>query len=423
MRKLATKSLIYYSLFAILMLGLAIPLFFWITQKLYLDDVDEAILLRQEEFLTDGTYTRLKDEDLQKWNAFSRDIKILPDTVNAAKGKIIQQIFYDKLADEFEPYRVLYREITVDGHKANLMIRINLVESKDLIQSILFIDGSIVVILLLGFVLVTKVISNRLWEPFYQTLDYISKFNLAKRGGQTHLPATNTLEFDRLNNSLNKLIGQNLKVFEREREFTQNASHELQTPLAVIQSKLDILLQNKDLTEDQALILQQLYNATARLFRINKNLLLLAKLEHDQFPQKENLQVASVVQEVLPYFREQAQEKKLTIETNFDYGITIQASKGLFEIMVNNLILNAIRHNVKRGHITILLTKKRLEIINSGKTEPLVEDKLFKRFSRSTERAESSGLGLAISKKIADLNGFKISYSFLQNEHIFTITF
>lgn len=422
MRKLATKSLIYYSLFAILMLGLATPLFFWITQKLYLDDVDEAILLRQEEFLTDGTYTRLEDEDLQKWNAFSRDIKILPDTVNAAKDKIIQQLFYDKLADEFEPYRVLYRDITVDGHKANLMIRINLVESKDLIQSILFIDGSIVVILLLGFILVTKVISDRLWKPFYQTLEYIAKFNLEK-GRQPDFPPTNTLEFDRLNSSLDKLIGQNLKAFEREKEFTQNASHELQTPLAVLQSKLDLFLQNKDLTEGQANILQQLYDATSRLYRINKNLLLLARLENDQFSQYEKLHLISVIQDVLPYFREQAEEKKLTIDTHFDYDTTIQTNKGLFEILVNNLILNAIRHNIKFGHIAISLTKDQLVIANSGRTEALEAEKLFKRFSRSTERAESSGLGLAISKKIADLNGFTISYSYLKKEHIFTIRF
>lgn len=422
MRKLATKSLIYYSLFAILMLGLATPLFFWITQKLYLDDVDEAILLRQEEFLTDGTYTRLEDEDLQKWNAFSRDIKILPDTVKAAKGKIIQQVFYDKLADEFEPYRVLYREITVDGNKANLMIRINLVESKDLIQSILFIDGSILIILLLGFVLVTKVISDRLWKPFNQTLEYIAKFNLEK-GEQPDFPPTTTLEFDRLNNSVDKLIGQNLKAFEREKEFTQNASHELQTPLAVIQSKLDIFLQNKNLTKEQAHILQQLYDATSRLYRINKNLLLLARLENFKFTQREKLHLVSILQDVLPYFHEQAEKKKLTIDTNFEYDTTIQTNKGQFEILVNNLILNAIRHNIKLGHITISLTKNQLVVANSGSTEALEADKLFKRFSRSTELAESSGLGLAISKKIADLNGFTIGYSFLKNEHIFTITF
>lgn len=422
MRKLAAKSLIYYSIFAILMLGLATPLFFWITQKLYLDDVDEAILLREEEFFSDGLYTTLEDEDLEKWNAYSRDIKILPDTVNAEKGKIIQQVFYDKLADEFEPYRVLYKEIIVDGHKANLMIRINLVESRDLMHSILVIDASILIILLLGFVLVTNVISNKLWGPFYKTLGYIDKFNL-KEGGQPDFPPTNTLEFDRLNNSLKKLIGQNLQAFEHEKEFTQNASHELQTPLSVIQSKLDILLQNEDLTEDQALILQQLYDATSRLYRINKNLLLLARLEHDQFPTKENLHIANVIRDVLPYFREQAKEKRLTIKTNLAFDTTIQTNRGLFEILVNNLILNAIRHNIKEGHIDLTLTKDQLIIANSGRTESLESDKLFKRFSRSTKRSESSGLGLAIVKKISDLNQFKIRYDFLKKEHVFTIEF
>lgn len=422
MKKLLNQTLIYYSAFALLMLLLATPFFYWMSQKLHIDDVDEAIRLREKEFLTEPKWNELSEEDIEKWNEFNRDIKILPDTSGVTKGKIIDQVFYDVLSDEWEPYRVLYRDIQTEESKSVLMIRINLIESEDLMRATGVIFLAILMILLVGFVLVTRVVSGKLWSPFYQTLHLIEAFDI-EQNNKPHFPATKTLEFYKLTQTLERLITENIKAFEREKEFTQNASHELQTPLAVFQSKLDILLQNPDLTKEQAIILQQLYDASARLLRINKNLLLLSKIENKQFSQTEPLYLETMIEEVLPYFEEQAEDKALNIEWQCKEDVSIEANKGLTEILVNNLIMNSIRHNVASGHIHIVLDRNTLIIKNSGIPEPLDEQNIFQRFSRGTRHSHSSGLGLAIVKKIAELNHWQVAYNFENNEHIFSVTF
>lgn len=423
MRKLLNQTLIYYSVFALIMLLLTSPLFYWMSHKLHIDDVDEAIRLREKEFLTEPKWRKLNRIDIDKWNEFNRDIKILPDTSDfVTKGQVIQQVFYDTLNTEWEPYRVLYRDIAISKGKAVLMIKINLIESADLIQSTAIIFIAVLFILLLGFAWLTKIVSGKLWDPFYKTLSQIEVFDIEKNY-QEHFNETKTIEFHKLQQVLSKLISENKKAFDREKEFTQNASHELQTPLAVIQSKLDILLQNQDLTVDQARILQQLYDATARLLRINKNLLLLSRIENKHFTPTEKLDLRIIIEEVLPYFEEQSWEKSLDLKWSYSGVSIISANKGLTETLVNNLFLNAIRHNVFGGHIIITLDNNHLSIKNSGIDTPLNEKTIFNRFSRGLPHSQSSGLGLAIVKRISEINNWQITYSFMDNNHMFSVRF
>ncbi len=423
MRKLLNRTLTYYSGFALLMLLLATPFFYWISQRLHLEDVDEAIELRRQEFYAADHLNHLNGDDLIKWNSFNRDIKILPDTVTASKGHIIQQVFYDVLADEWEPYRVLYENIRIEGNSAVLMIRINLIESEDLMQGALVIFVVILLILLAGFVITTKVISVRLWKPFYQTLNDIRAFDIERREVPDFVESR-TFEFMQLNRALKNLISQNIKAFDLEKEFTQNASHELQTPLAIFQSKLDLLLQTRQLNADQAVILQQLYDASSRLLRINKNLLLLSKIEHRQFSRKELVNVKEAIEEVLPWFKEQAEEKELLIDLVIHGDdVVIEANKGLTEILINNLFMNAIRHNVRNGRIRVTLSHEQLSLANTGGDEPLNKENMFLRFSTNRESHRGSGLGLAIVKSIAILNEWDVSYHFRDNFHLFSVRF
>jgi len=422
MKKLLHQSLTYYSSFALLMLLLTAPAFYWISQKLHLDDVDEAILLRKEEFLLDGKWDNLTYDDIVNWNEFNRDIKILSDTMKVERGKIIQQVFYDELANEWEPYRVLYEPIRLHNHPYVLMIRINLIESVDLMQATALIFTFLLSILLVGFVLITRIVSSRLWKPFYSSISLIDSFEIGKKA----LPdfnQTSTLEFEQLNQALVKLISQNIKALEREKEFTQNASHELQTPVAIIQTKLDLLLQSPGLTEGQANILQQLYEATSRLFRINKNLLLLAKIENTQFSNKQKVNVLEIIRDVLPYFEEQAEEKSLVIHTDQLSDRFVKANKGLTEILINNLIMNAIRYNICEGSIIMTLSRDAFVIENTGNPQPLDADSIFRRFSGSVAHPQGAGLGLAIVKKIADLHHWKAHYAHRNGKHVFSVIF
>jgi signal transduction histidine kinase len=421
MKKLLTKTLSYYTIFASLMLLLTSPVFYFLSEKLYIDDVDEAIHLRKIEFVQNNL-PALTVKEIPVWNKFNRDIHLLNDTVSEKKEVIIDRFFYDTLDVEWEPYRVLYSDIKIENRPYTMMIRLNLVESEDLMKTTALLYIITLIVLLVVIIIVSKIISDRLWKPFYETLLVINDFNI-----EQHLlpPFTsgNTKEFEQLNHALQKLIEQNIMAYQTQKEFTENASHELQTPLAVFQSKLDLLLQNPSLTEEQALIIQQLYEASSRLSKTNKNLLLLAKIENKVFTQKENISIDRLINEVLPYFGEQAEEKEISSTVRFENPLVVFAHKGLSEILINNLLLNAIRHNSEKGKILIHLKNNELIISNTGNGEALQNDKLFKRFSKISENAHSSGLGLAIVDQICKLNGWKVTYYFENNLHHFSISF
>lgn len=301
MNRLLNRTLIYYSFFATLILLLSSPFFYIIMEKLYVDDVDEAIMLRKKEFLLNNLAS-LKTDDIAIWNRFNRDTRLLPDTITAkTKDRIIQEKFYDEMTPEWEPYRVLYTKINIQRQPYVLMIRLNLVESEDLIKTLTGLYFAVLFTLLLVIFFVTRFISNKLWQPFFDTLQKIEQFNIE----QNLLPvfiATPIKEFTQLNKGLTKLIKDNLKAFQSQKEFTENAAHELQTPLAVFQSKLDMLLQEPSLNQNQAAILQSLYEAASRLSRLNKNLLLLAKIENNQYTIWEEVEVTGLLNGYSPLF-------------------------------------------------------------------------------------------------------------------------
>lgn len=422
MKRLLNRTLLYYTIFATIILLLSTPFLYLMMEKLYTDDVDEAIMLRKKEFETNNQQT-LSIADIAIWNKFNRDIRILPDTVvSNPKDSIIQQTFLDVLVPEWEPYRVLYTDEMIENQRYVLMIQLNLVESDDLIRTILKLYVGLLFILLLVIFFATRFISNRLWRPFYNTLEKVKQFNIEQHN-QPQFAASKIREFKELNTSLHKLIQSNLQSYTSQKTFTQNAAHELQTPLAIFNSKLDLLLQDKSLTEPQSKILESLYTAASRLSRINKNLLLLAKIESNQFAGVTTFTLNELIVEELPYFTEQAEQKSLNIKTLRHANIILKANRGLTEIMVDNLLLNAIRHNIDKGDIEISLKGQQLVISNTGLQQSLDIENLFKRFGKSSTDAHSSGLGLSIVKEICDRYGWQIQYQFVTNRHLFSISF
>ncbi len=423
MNRLLNRTLIYYSIFATLILLLSSPFFYWMMEKLYINDVDEAIMLRKKEFLLKSR-ADLRKVDINVWNRFNRDTRILPDTLTAKPANhIIQEIIYDEMTPEWEPYRVLYTKINIQQQPYILMIRLNLVESEDLIKILSGLYFAVLFTLLLVIFFVTRFITNKLWQPFFDTLQKIEQFNIE----QNLLPvfiSTPIKEFRQLNKGLTNLINGNIKAYQSQKEFTENAAHELQTPLAVFQSKLDMLLQEPSLNPNQAAILQSLYEAASRLSRLNKNLLLLAKIENNQYTKWEEVNVASLINDVLPYFTEQALSRNLTIHTDIiDAPTNLYACKPLFEIMISNLILNAIGHNYMNGSICIKVTGIAFIISNTGEHKKLYEENLFKRFMKNSASVNSNGLGLSIIKQICVLHKWQVNYNFKDDKHSFTVSF
>lgn len=277
------------------------------------------------------------------------------------------------------------------------------------------------ILLMGGFILLNRRISRRLWQPFYRSLGQIQQFDLNAQQKVVFEP-TDIDEFTALNQSLDKLIAGNIAAYNQQKEFADNASHELQTPLAIIQSKLDLLLQSRSLTDEQFAIIEEANKALARVTRINKNLLLLAKIENSQFMEKEAICLTELLEHAIAVFTNFSEGKQHTLQTNIAPGIQVEGNKILVEIMLNNLITNAIRHTEPGGTINIRLTASMLSVSNTGAT-PLQQEQLFKRFGATSSHTPGTGLGLALVKQIGQRYGWQIAYTFKDSLHTFSINF
>lgn len=291
----------------------------------------------------------------------------------------------------------------------------------DIMKGIMLQYLLITALLCIGIMLTIRLMSKKLWLPFDKTLSIAESFKLAEMQVPA-LPGSDIKEFDRLNDTLRKLMEKDIDCYVAQKEFTENASHELQTPLAIFHTKLELLLQQPELTAKQAEIIQDLFQMTSRLSHLNRSLLLLAKIDNKQFDAMEHIQLGAFIDRLLPSLESIAGQ----LHINKRYSpkpLYINANRTLLESMVSNLFINAVRHNTHGGTITISVTAGSLSIANTSAEPPLSPSLMFRRFCRPTQNSSGNGLGLAIVKAICDYHGWKIEYRHEENQHRFTIAF
>lgn len=419
-KKLLHKSSRAYLLYAVLLLMVSAPVFYYATKKLYIKEADDTLMLHKKEFLQFNIAT-LKQTDVPVWNRFNRNVKIERSSI-VTKDSLFFNNYYDTLDKEVEPYRVLNFPVTIENVPYVYSERINLVETADLIKNIAFLFFAVISILLVGLFIITKKLSVNLWKPFYETLNRIENFEIDKTQSPV-FSETSIEEFTRLNTSIQKLIQKNILIYNSQKEFIENAAHELQTPLAVFQAKIDILIQRDDVNEEQAVLLGSLNDNIFRLNRLNKNLLLLSKIEHNNYSSRESILLTDYIQKNIAFFTEQANAKSISIKMESHQDFQIKSNPVLTEILVNNLFLNAVKHNIKNGQITITLNSNKLVFTNSGQIQPLNTNKLFNRFSKANPSEQGTGLGLSIIKKICEVNNWTVVYNYENKLHSFSILF
>jgi signal transduction histidine kinase len=420
-QNLLTKTLRWYVAFAAGILLITAPIFYFTTQRLYIDEANETLKLHKKEFIH-YHLSSLTIDGIENWNKYNRDEKIIPGSPKHKKDKFRTEIFFDTLSREHEPYRVLRSSITIEGKPFTFVAKINLVEREDLIKSIVLLFLGLLTIMLVGLYFITIAMSSKLWRPFYIALNNLENFEVNK-ASSTALSPTNISEFTRLNQAIEELIQKNTQIYNNQKEFIENAAHELQTPLAIIQGKLEVLFQQSSLTQSQSEALEKLSESVSRLSRLNKNLLLLSRIDYDKFQESESISMNDLIQKHMEFFNEQASSKNITLNVEANQQIVVSANITLTEVLVNNLLLNAIKHNVIGGTVSVVLTSRKLLISNTGSDVALPAEKIFDRFAKINPATQGSGLGLAIVKKIADQNRWKIHYHFENHFHIFTVDF
>ena len=264
---------------------------------------------------------------------------------------------------------------------------------EDILHGIMIQFALITIVLGTAIVLMLRFISGRLWQPFDKTLEAIEHFKL-ENGTYPALPKSNVKEFNRLNKTLERLMTDSIH------------SYRLQ----------------KEITERQATIIQDLYQMNIRLSRLNRNLLLLAKMENNQFDRTESIDVVTVIKELLPYL--ECLSEGLVLNKDFPASpLSVKANRALLESMINNLIVNAVRHNRPKGEISIVLSGKQLVVMNTSDETALDEKLIFNRFYRPSERVKGNGLGLSIVKAVCDYHGWNISYAYSEGKHRFAVRF
>ncbi len=235
------------------------------------------------------------------------------------------------------------------------------------------------------------------------------------------LPPTEIDEFTLMNETLRHVTAKAQQDYQHLKEFTENASHELQTPLAIVKSKLDMLIQDEHLSEPQSRSVQAAYEAIQRLSRLNQALLLLTKIENGQYAETAIINAVQKINEKMTQFEEMIGAKNITVTANIDPLVDFAMNPVLTDILLNNLFSNAIKYNKPGGSIAITADRNMIAFSNTGAASPLDEDRLFRRFSRPGTSKEGIGLGLAIIRQAAAVSGFETRYAFNHQQHHFLL--
>lgn len=320
------------------------------------------------------------------------------------------------------PFQVLTSKFQWNEKTYFVSTYISSTETAHLIVKVFAIEGVILLLLLMAVVVITRKSSGKLWSPFFSTITAVEKFDIVRNKQLQLSESTGTTEFDRLNTVLNKLVEHANTAYFNQKQFVENASHETQTPLAIIRAKLELLINQPDITEKQASLLGDVANATNRLSEMNKTLLLLAKIENNQFPDIEAVNVSDIVREVLDdcvvYYNE-GPEIKCFIEEE----IVVNANRSLIEILISNIINNAIVHNNDERKLTVTIRHQKLKIENTGDPLQVSTDELFERFKKNSHTKRSTGLGLALVKQISQLYKYNVVYDYNDGWHSVDVSF
>ncbi|WP_010136766.1 sensor histidine kinase [Ochrovirga pacifica] len=426
--KLLRKTLKLYLVFSIIIFLISVPVFYFLVQDLWISDVDDT-LIYQKENIINGIEEKDMDsisivqfsEALSKTDA---GISITQISGNhLAKDSIYYNNFYEISRQHVEPYRELKSIVEANNNWYKIIIRKDLVESEDLIQGIVFVQIVLFLIFLTGMLLLNSYFSKKTWKPFYFIISKLQSYKIDSEQ-PIETVSSDIEEFNTLNHSVQKLTENNIQIFRAQKEFTENAAHETQTPLAVIKNQVDLLVQDKQISKNQSEIINKISKHVNLLTKLNRNLLMLSKIENNQFAKKDSVIVSDIIDEIHDMFKEHIDLKKIHVVSEISNIKPIVSNKQLIQSLIINLMGNAIKYNIEGGTIKIVLKDSSLSFTNTGINVSLQKDRVFERFYKQSQQIESVGLGLAIVKQICDTLGYKISYQFIfPNKHTFTVLF
>lgn len=367
---------------------------------------DPEILETREYGINQFRILPAKEAGFSERNAFSNEMYYMP---------------YD---DEDEPYRVLRTGFYApDGSPYNLEVRTSTVEQDDLILDLSIALLVLYLVMIVCIFLLNQYVLTRAWRPFRSVLKNLNQYEVGTTKKIDALQ-TDVKEFKELHRHVDEMIQRNEAVFAEQKLFIENASHELQTPLAITINKIDLMMEDEDLSEDMAVQLAETKNALRRLINLNKSLLILSRIDNKQFTQTEQVDLNLITQELVDNLQDLVAHKNLDMRVRQNGNCTVQGNSDLLRTALSNLLRNAIRYTESDGEILIDIDNDEWRIQNTGLKGALATDYIFRRFYKGSDSAQSIGLGLSIVQSIITMTPkASISYSFENNFHVFSILF
>ncbi|ADB42907.1 signal transduction histidine kinase [Spirosoma oryzae] len=413
--KLLALTYRYYAGLALGVLALSVPVFYGIIQWLVIVDVDEALLARKQEI--QQLVVKRPASTLQYLPSTDPNIRLLRVASCPGSDYFHDKDYYLPLLQELEPHRELVTCLKAGEEVYQLFIRQSLVEEEDFMLTITGLQTGLLLLLLLGLGLINRRITRSLWQPFTDALRRIRNFRLES----DQAPSWSTTEIDEfreLHQSLTTLLTRNQQVYTSQKQFTENASHEMQTPLAIMSAELEVLSQTDDLPDDALDHVQKAASAVNRLSHINRALLLLTKIENMQYAEVCPVDIGALTARLLDWYADFIVHKQLTFRHLTAQDTTLSMNPQLADVLVGNLLKNAIRHNQPGGMLTCTVSRTMLCIENTGDPLPFPASQLFDRFVKNPALPDATGLGLAIVKQIADRYGLPLRYQFNADQSI-----
>jgi len=328
---------------------------------------------------------------------------------------------YNSVEQESFPYRQVSTQARINGKAYQVTMRRSMVEYDDLFETILIMEIIFVVFLVGGLFLINRTVLQRLWSPFYETLRQLTGYEL--EGKPIEWNDTEIDEFRQLNDVLKDMIGQIEKEYQSLKAFTENASHEIQTPISSMLNRIEVMLQDESLSKDQWQRLQQVGQAARKLSRLNKALLLLTKIENRQYAEAETIDLTDLIKDLAPEYRSLAEAKNISMDLDIESEAKVEMNPELAEMMLRNLLSNAIKHNKNDGKVYINVRSGELVISNTGPEPDGDPDQYFQRFQKGEASSTSLGLGLPIVSAIAQTANIDIDYAYEAGMHTINLRF
>ena len=349
-------------------------------------------------------------------------IELLPATQQYKDSKVYEdREVYLPQKGETEPARVLTMIFhDNDGIAYRLVVSIPTFEREDVIEAILIHLVMLYTVLVCTILIVTVLVFKFSMKPLYSLLKWLDGYRPGN--GTGGFPDEDSvLEFRKLTSAARETIERAENHLERQKQFIGNASHELQTPLAVLGNRIEWMMDNTTLTEEQFTELSKMRQSIHRLTRLNRTLLLLSKIDSGHFLDRSNVDIVSIIENELETYNEIFADKGVACNAVLPKTFVVSMDEMLATTMVTNLLKNAFVHSPTGGVVEVTMSNGVLSVSNSG-DEALDKERVFDRFYTSG-KSGSTGLGLALVKSIAGYYNYALKYSYNNGKHCFEVRF